>query len=203
MSRMATATDPITGEFFPLNVDDPCGGHATAAYTLEVFHTLALRHRITFWELLDMLKIATLGADALEPDFNDPLSELEQLRRHAVRDAWVLEGPCSLADAVAVLCPVRRYFELLAEHHPNPLNVTERPVRTGRGAQEMRVRGVSQYGSAMGNHVTDGGRKLRGASERVQGARLPGQLSVPLGNALARLPAIESPHRPGRPHPAR
>jgi hypothetical protein len=64
-------------------------------------------------------------------------------------------------------------------------NVTERPVRTGRGAQEMRVRGVSQYGSAMGNHVTDGGRKLRGASERVQGARLPGQLSVPLANALA------------------
>jgi hypothetical protein len=58
-------------------------------------------------------------------------------------------------------------------------------VRTGKGAQEMRVRGVSQYGSAMGNHVTDGGRKLRGASERVQGARLPGQLSVPLGNEVA------------------
>jgi hypothetical protein len=41
MSRMATATDPITGEYFPLCVDDACGGHATAAYTLRVFHDLA------------------------------------------------------------------------------------------------------------------------------------------------------------------
>jgi hypothetical protein len=146
MSRMATATDPITGEFFPLNVDDPCGGHATAAYTLEVFHTLALRHRITFWELLDMLKIATLGADALEPDFNDPLSELEQLRRHAVRDAWVLEGPCSLADAVAVLCRVRRYFELLAEHHPNPLKRAKAEAEFLRSEQGMAALAERQRG---------------------------------------------------------
>jgi hypothetical protein len=116
---MATATDPLTGEYFTLNVDDPYGGHATAAWTLEVFHTLALRHRITFWELLAMLKLATLGPESLEPVYVCPLDELEALRRHAVRDARVLEGPCSLPDAVAVLCRVRRYFEILAEHHPN------------------------------------------------------------------------------------
>jgi hypothetical protein len=58
-------------------------------------------------------------------------------------------------------------------------------VRTGRGAQEQRPRGVSQYGSALGNHPTEGSRKLSAASEKVQGARLPPQLSQPLGNAVA------------------
>jgi hypothetical protein len=138
MSRMASATDPITGEFFTLNVDDPCGGHDTAAYTLEVFHDLALRHRITFWELLDMLKIATLGTHALEPDFEDPLTELEQLRRHAVRDARLLAQPyCSLADAVAVLCRVRRYFEILAEHHPSPQARAKASAEFRRSEQGM------------------------------------------------------------------
>jgi len=67
-----------------------------------------------------MLKLATLGPESLEPDFVDPFTELEALRRHAVRDAALLGQPnCSLSDAVAVLCRVRRYFELLAEHHPN------------------------------------------------------------------------------------
>jgi len=116
---IAWGFDPVTRKDFPLCVDDDFGGHATAAHTLRVFHDLALRHHITFWELLSMLKIATLGANALEPDFVDPSTELERLRRQAVRDAWVLEGPCSLADAVAVLRRVRRYFEILAEHHPN------------------------------------------------------------------------------------
>lgn len=115
---IAWGFDPVTRKDFPLSVDAAFGGHDTAAYTLRVFHDLALRHRITFMELLDMLKLATLGADALEPPY-DPLTELETLRRHAVRDARVLEGPCSLADAVAVLRRVRRYFEIIAEHHPN------------------------------------------------------------------------------------
>ena len=58
---IAQGFDPVTREDFSLSVDDEFDGHATAAYTLEVFHDLALRHRITFWELLDMLKLATLG----------------------------------------------------------------------------------------------------------------------------------------------
>jgi hypothetical protein len=138
MSRMATATDPITGEYFPLCVDDPCGGHATAAYTLRVFHDLALRHRITFWELLAMLKLATLGPDALEPDFVDPLDELEALRRHAVRDARLLDQPnCSLADGVAVLCRVRRYFEIIACHHPNAQARAKAEAEFHRSEAEM------------------------------------------------------------------
>jgi hypothetical protein len=116
---IAWGFDPVTREDFSLSVEDTFGGHATAAWTLEVFHDLALRHRITFWELLSMLKIATLGPESLEPPY-DPLTELETLRRHAVRDARVLEGPCSLADAVDVLGRVRRYFEILSEHHPSP-----------------------------------------------------------------------------------
>jgi hypothetical protein len=63
--------------------------------------------------------------------------------------------------------------------------VREVPVRTGRAAQEMRPKEVSQYGSALGNHPTDGSRKLDGASEKVQGKRLPPSLSVPLGNEIA------------------
>jgi hypothetical protein len=61
----------------------------------------------------------------------------------------------------------------------------EVPIRTGRNAQEMRVRGVSQYGSAIGNKATEGGKVKGVPSERVQGARLPAALSVPLGNETA------------------
>jgi hypothetical protein len=64
-------------------------------------------------------------------------------------------------------------------------NVKEVPVRVGRDAQEQRVRGVSQYGQAMGNHPTEGSRKLTNASEKVQGSYLPKALSVELGNAAA------------------
>jgi hypothetical protein len=63
--------------------------------------------------------------------------------------------------------------------------VREVPVRTGRGAQEMRVRGVSQYGQSIGNKATETGKVKGIPSERVQGARLPQALSVPLGNAVA------------------
>jgi hypothetical protein len=58
-------------------------------------------------------------------------------------------------------------------------------VRTGAKAQEMRPRGVSQYGSAIGNKATEGGKVKGVPSERVQGARLPAALSVPLGNETA------------------
>lgn len=49
--------------------------------------------------------------------------------------------------------------------------VREVPIRTGRGAQEMRPRGVSQYGSAIGNKATESGVVKGIPSERVQGAR--------------------------------
>jgi hypothetical protein len=117
---IAWGFDPITNEDFSLTVDDPCGGHATAAWTLEVFHDLALRHRITFWELLDMLKLATLGPESLGRDYVCPLDELEKLHSHAESDARLLAEGASLVDAAAVLCRVRRYFEILAEHHPSP-----------------------------------------------------------------------------------
>jgi hypothetical protein len=57
--------------------------------------------------------------------------------------------------------------------------------RLGKGAQEMRVRGVSQYGQSISNKITDGGMVKGVPSERVQGARLPAGLSVPLGNEVA------------------
>jgi hypothetical protein len=61
----------------------------------------------------------------------------------------------------------------------------EVPIRTGRAAQEMRVRGVSQIGEAIGNKSTETGKVKGVPSERIQGKRLPPNLSVPLGNALA------------------
>jgi hypothetical protein len=58
-------------------------------------------------------------------------------------------------------------------------------ARTGRGAQEMRPRGVSQIGSSIGNKATESGKVKGIPSERIQGARLPAGLSVPLGNETA------------------
>jgi hypothetical protein len=96
------------------------------------------RARITFWELLAMLKLATLGPESLERDYVDPLTELEQLRRHAVRDARLLGQPnCSLADGAAVLRRVRRYFELLAEHHPDPQKRAAAEAEFHRSEQGM------------------------------------------------------------------
>jgi hypothetical protein len=63
--------------------------------------------------------------------------------------------------------------------------VREVGVRNGTPAREMRPRGVSQYGSSMGNHVTETGKKAKAAAERVPGRTLPAGLSVPLGNAVA------------------
>ena len=58
-------------------------------------------------------------------------------------------------------------------------------VRTGRGAQEQRVRGVSQVGQSIGNKATDTGKVKGVPSEVIQGKRLPPGLSVPLGNETA------------------
>jgi hypothetical protein len=64
-------------------------------------------------------------------------------------------------------------------------NVTERPVKVGRPAQEMRPRGVSQIGESIGNKATEGGKVKGIPSEKIQGKSLPAGLSVPLGNAVA------------------
>ena len=66
-------------------------------------------------------------------------------------------------------------------------NVTRQGVRTGQPAREMRPRGVSQLGSAMGDHATDSGKILRKSVEPVRGALRPvgGPGGVPLGNQKA------------------
>jgi hypothetical protein len=112
--------DPITRDDFPLIVEDAFGGAETAAHTLRVFHELALRHRITFWELLQMLKVATLGPASLDPDYI-PLSEVRTLRAQMECDAVVLAQPhCPLEFAVAAWERAQRYCQMLAQHHPNP-----------------------------------------------------------------------------------
>jgi hypothetical protein len=63
--------------------------------------------------------------------------------------------------------------------------VREVGIRPGTPAREMRPKGVSQYGSSMGNHVTETGKKAKAAAEPVRGANLPPGLSVPLGNEIA------------------
>jgi hypothetical protein len=57
--------------------------------------------------------------------------------------------------------------------------------RLGKGAQEMRPRGASQIGSSIGNKSTESGVVKGVPSEKIQGARLPQGLSVPLGNEVA------------------
>jgi hypothetical protein len=63
----------------------------------------------------------------------------------------------------------------------------EEPVRTGVNARAIRERGVSQIGQNMGNHVTEGRGKARGAVEPVRGALKPDGKpgGIPLGNQIA------------------
>jgi hypothetical protein len=120
MPRMAYAIEPITGEDFSLIVSDDFGGHAMAAYTLRVFHKLAVRHGVTFWELLTMLKVATIGPETLDAPDYDPAVELEAIKAQARNDAHLLAQPdCSLEDAVAAWKRAYRYFQLMARFHPN------------------------------------------------------------------------------------
>ena len=66
-------------------------------------------------------------------------------------------------------------------------NVVRPGVVVGARGREVGPRGVSQIGSAMGNHATETARKLSGAVEAVHRAPQPanGPGGVPLGNAVA------------------
>jgi hypothetical protein len=120
MPRNVFAIDPVTREDFSLCVADEFGGADTAAYTLRVFHKLALRHGVTFWELYQMLRLETLGPESLDPDYIDPSVELEAIKSHARSDADLLAQPdCTLQDAVAAWKRAYRYFQLMALHHPD------------------------------------------------------------------------------------
>jgi hypothetical protein len=65
--------------------------------------------------------------------------------------------------------------------------VTKQSVRNGMPARNQSPRGVSQIGSSMGNHATEGGGKtLKGGVEQVQRGVIPGVGSVKLGNEVAK-----------------
>jgi hypothetical protein len=64
------------------------------------------------------------------------------------------------------------------------VNVTK-PVRTGQPATKISPKGVSQYGSSIGNHATDSGRMLRGGVETPHLGPMSGPGSVKLGNEVA------------------
>jgi hypothetical protein len=56
----------------------------------------------------------------------------------------------------------------------------------GRPSEKISPRGVSQFGSSIGNKATDsGGKNLRGGVEPVRGGAMGGMGSVPLGNTVA------------------
>lgn len=60
------------------------------------------------------------------------------------------------------------------------------PVRTGQPATKISPKGVSQYGSAIGNKATDsGGRVLTKGVETTHQGPMGGPGSVPLGNSVA------------------
>jgi hypothetical protein len=66
-------------------------------------------------------------------------------------------------------------------------NVTERPVKVGKRAEEIRHQGVAQIGSSLGNKATGHAGTLRGGVEPVIGAQRPegSPGGVPLGNLTA------------------
>jgi hypothetical protein len=63
----------------------------------------------------------------------------------------------------------------------------EKPVKYGVNARAINERGVSQIGQSMGNHITEGRRKVDGAVEKVRGELRPagGPGGIKLGNELA------------------
>jgi hypothetical protein len=69
----------------------------------------------------------------------------------------------------------------------NSKNVRSVPVRVGERGCEIRPQGVSQIGSSMGDHGTDGPKLLRKSVEPVHGAYRPAGSpgGVPLGNEVA------------------
>ncbi len=62
--------------------------------------------------------------------------------------------------------------------------VTERPVRTGKAAIKYSVKGTSQIGQSLGNHVTDR-RQVVNPVEPVRAGGFGPLGSVELGNANA------------------
>jgi hypothetical protein len=68
----------------------------------------------------------------------------------------------------------------------NSKNVVRKPVRVGERGCEIRPAGVSQIGSSLGNHTTDG-KLLTKSVEAVHGAYRPAGSpgGVPLGNQIA------------------
>jgi hypothetical protein len=68
----------------------------------------------------------------------------------------------------------------------NSKNVVSKPVRVGERGCEIRPAGVSQIGSSMGNHSTEG-KLLTKSVEPVHGAYRPAGSpgAIPLGNELA------------------
>jgi hypothetical protein len=63
-------------------------------------------------------------------------------------------------------------------------NVTERPVKTGKGATKYNVKGVSQVGQSLGDHITNR-RQHVNPVEKVRDGALGAMGNVPLGNARA------------------
>jgi hypothetical protein len=61
------------------------------------------------------------------------------------------------------------------------------PAHGGHRSREIRHEGVSQIGSSMGNHVTEHGRPVTKAVEKVRGPHLPhhGPGAIRLGNEIA------------------
>jgi hypothetical protein len=65
-------------------------------------------------------------------------------------------------------------------------NVVAKPQRLGTPARGMHSGGVSQLGSAVGNHITgDGGRTTNYRGDNFYNGKTPAGGKVPLGNQIA------------------
>jgi hypothetical protein len=68
---------------------------------------------------------------------------------------------------------------------PNSRNVKEVPQRLGTPARGISPGAVSQIGSAVGNHATEGAAVLRYRGENYLVGKTPAGGAVPLGNQIA------------------
>lgn len=64
-------------------------------------------------------------------------------------------------------------------------NVVHKPVITGKPAYGIDPGGVSQWGEAIGNHVTDGRTKLGYRGEPFRNGKALIGATIPLGNEVA------------------
>jgi len=60
-------------------------------------------------------------------------------------------------------------------------------TRDGTRAREMRPGGVAQFGSSVGNHITERRGTVDGAAEEVRGQFKRASISPPLGNEVAKM----------------